>query len=486
MTSLSRLGKPLLLSLLAFGATFACHFARLSQSPFASGWDAYFYLVQVKAMVEEGSMHSPDISPVYLLLKWIYLICGDYELAFQLLCAGLTGLFTSLVCLLAFQHSRSWWIAGLLGLWFVSSSSLAYFGANFPKNLLGINFMLVLFWASTSRYKWLQVPALVLSAVSHRLTAVLSIVFLGCKRLNVRTLFLLLGIGGLILLLASLVPGLIHWSDLKRFDFVALPHFPAWSFVELLDLWHTQPLWIIEIVLVNVLLVWMGWTLLVRKSIDPTQLPWFRSLFFLTLLLSFPFLEMSSTSMGYRFFLTSLLIIPLFGIAWLMKQGLWVKGSLTIILLLGSIFAQFHIEPQKFDPDYAYYDSLSGKTGKALLDSEAELIIAHNGLAEVVTFQNSIDAMPWVPEYEMEPNALYRIAFGIEAFEIKAVLGRDLKAPFQRLDLFYLLLLEEDWREFTNTVKEIGEDKELLERIYAWENPSRKRPAFLLRNKSDQ
>jgi|GEM_PF-5203334 len=485
MTKIGRWSSPLILSLIAFAVVFLCHFGRLAETTHASGWDAYFYLVQVKAMVEEGRMHSPDSSPVYSILKYIYWASGDYELAFQILCAGLASLFVALITTLAFQHTRSYWIAVILTLWCASSASLAYFGANFPKNLLGIDFMLVLIWASNSNYKWLQIPAFILSAITHRLTAGLSLIYIILKRISWKTIALFSGIALLGALIASLLPGMLHWSDLKRFEFVTTPQLPAWSATKLLDLWRTQPLWAVEIMLLQLVCVWAGWNFIKRNHFIPQKTTWLRSLFGLILILSFPFLEMTPTSMGYRFFLTTLLLIPLLAIPMLEFMPVSVRKITASAMIIGCFFIQPYITPQQFDPDYAYYHSLSLKAGEHLNETDAELVVAHNGLAEVFTFKNNLDAMPWVPEYEISPKKLYRIAFGIEAFEIEAVLGRKLKGKHHQLDFFYLLLLEEEWQAFVTETERIGEE-EIMERIYTWENPSRKRPGFLLRNQPDQ
>ena len=114
-------------------------------------------------------------------------------------------------------------------------------------------------------------------------------------------------------------------------------------------------------------------------------------------------------------------------------------------------------------------------------DDPPELIIGHNGLAEVITFKTGIDVLPWIPEYEIAGDQLYRIACGVEAFEIEALLGRPLKTPGKRLKLDYLLLLESDWQEFVTQVRTQGTDEELLERIDQWKNPAQVRPAYLLR-----
>jgi hypothetical protein len=51
-------------------------FRALSVTPFANGWDSYFYLVQLKSWVEQGRMHSPEASLFYPYLRLFQALQG--------------------------------------------------------------------------------------------------------------------------------------------------------------------------------------------------------------------------------------------------------------------------------------------------------------------------------------------------------------------------------------------------------------------------
>lgn len=480
----SRLFLPPLIFILVYLA----HFLRLNGIEFPSGWDAYFYLIQVKALVEEGQMHSPDSSPVYLLLKWIYAICGDYELAFQHLCAGLGAFFSTLLFALSFRLTRNTLLALCIGSWCLASPTLAFFAANFPKNLLGIDFLLLLFLFSIGKTRFASVIAFFLTAISHRMTAGLGFLFIGFRYLSLRTL-LLVTVGIALLLLASLaIPGLLNLSDLQRFDnaLSSIPQIPHLSFVNLLDLTQTQPIWVVEIAIAAGLWIWTLLNLIFRPIIYGNQLKYYRGIFFLSLILFFPFLTIDVTSMGYRFFLTGMLIIPIFMIPLLHYSG-WVSRTLGLFALISlAVWGLNSINTAQYDPDYGKYSRIAEKVTANFGSEPPELIIAHKGLAEVITFKTGIDVLPWQPEYEIDPLQLYRIASEISDFEIEAVLGRPLGKGSKQLGISYLLLPEHDWQEFVSEVESENRDEELLERIHQWQNPMETRPAYLLRNKSAQ
>lgn len=438
-------------------------------------------------MVEEGEMHSPDSSPVYLLLKWIYYLCGNYELAFQHLCAGLGALFASFACILSLQISKSLFPTICIGMWCLASPTLAFFAANFPKNLLGVDFLLLLLAATMRKNPTSGSIAFFLTAIGHRMTAGLGLFFIGFRFVSLRNLLLIVLAGGVLFALSFVIPGLLHFSDLERFDsaFSAVPQLPHLSFPKLLNLTETQPIWVVEILLSGLLWLWTLFSLLFRPLNFGEHYRWYRGVFLLSLILFFPFLTIDVTSMGYRFFLTGMLLTPILLMGWLHHHGLPIRivGFSVLIVLAG--WGLGTIDTQQFDPAYGRYSTIAERVSNNFTEKQPELIIAHKGLAEVITFKTGIDALPWLPEYEIAPDRLYRIASEVSDFEIEAVLKRPLGKRTMKLGIFYLLLPEIDWQEFVGRVESRGTDEELLERIHQWQNPMEMRPAFLLRNKSN-
>jgi len=72
-------------------------FWALDQTPFANGWDSYFYLVQLKSLEETGRMHSPEASLIYPYLRLFYWITGDYVLGIKTGVAVLCGIWVAVV-----------------------------------------------------------------------------------------------------------------------------------------------------------------------------------------------------------------------------------------------------------------------------------------------------------------------------------------------------------------------------------------------------
>lgn len=479
--------KHLLIPLFVFILVYWAYFLRLADSIYPSGWDAYFYLIQVKAIVEEGEMHSPDYSPVYLLLKWIYYLCGNYELAFQHLCAGLGALFACFASTLSFRISKNSLLSLCIGIWCFASPSLAFFAANFPKNLLGIDFLLLLFVTTLGKNPISGSIAFFLTAIGHRMTAGLGLLFIGFRFISLRNLLLIVLVGGILFTLSLVIPGLLHFSDLQRFgsSFSAIPQLPHLSFTNLLSLIETQPVWVVEILISLLLWIWTVFSLVVRPLNLGEHYRWYRGIFLLSLILFFPFLTIDVTSMGYRFFLTGILLTPVFLLGFLHHNGLPKRILGFGLLLVLAAWGLRTIDTQQFDPDYSRYATISERVALNFAREKPELIIAHKGLAEVITFKTGIDALPWLPEYEIAPDRLYRIASEVSDFEIEAVLKRSLGPKTMKLGIFYLLLPESDWQEFVDRVESRGTDEELLERIHQWQNPMEIRPAFLLRNKAN-
>ncbi len=56
----------------------------LNRTEYANVWDGYYYLIQVQSLNNTGAMHSPEYSPVYLLLIALYAITGNYITSYKI------------------------------------------------------------------------------------------------------------------------------------------------------------------------------------------------------------------------------------------------------------------------------------------------------------------------------------------------------------------------------------------------------------------
>lgn len=470
---------PWIWILLALGGvtSFFLHLTLLQESPFANGWDGYFYLVQLKSLVETGEMHSRDYSPVYLLLRGFYAICGDYVLAYKLLSAGLAASFTFLVGWIAQRFSQNIWVVLILVLWSLSSSSLGFFMANFPKNLLGLNFLLLCMGFSLQPGQWPRFLGLGGALWSHRMTAGLGLLFLLGEQLTWKRLGYAFAAGLGLVLVALAVPGLLNLSDFQRFEGAFdWPGWPHLRFANLLGRENIPMTWKTELLLGSLGLLLLGLAWVRRPFAFNQQLKWMRGLTFLALVLFCPFFKMDLTGIGYRFFLAGMLLSPLFFLPYLSQiKKVFFWGLLGLLIFANGLrFQTFSLKA--FDPDYGYFQMIGGQIPAD--EVPIELIIGHKSMAELITFERGIDVLPWQPEYEVDSLKLWRISADIFASDFRAYLSAEEWKTVYRISADYHFLREDLWQRFRGRVERNG-DEELLERIVSWRNPYRMRPAFV-------
>ena len=462
-----------------------------SQTPFATGWDSYFYLVQIKSLEETGHMHSPEASMIYPYLRLFYWLAGDYVLALKIGTAVLCGIFTLLMC-------RRGSYLPLLGAWSLFSPQLTYFAAQYPKNLLGLVMFLAfvrsLDWAFSKPRTWLAVPGilLIINYFGHRMMFGLAVVYLFLwlgfrfKERFFNKVFLqksLLAFAimlGAFALAAQFFPGLATIADLGRFKGTLnwQPQFAPFSFVQSFGLERISGGWIIEISMVMVW--WIGGLILCRSQKGISN----QALFWLCGLLLFPFLEWSLTGLAWRMFLVFVLILPMaFDF-----QNISKKASKVAFLALVAVsfFSWKSYSPILHDPDYALFKRLTINVERQLPESsiptQPELFIAHNALAEYFTFTTGTDAMPWLPEYAVDSSKLWRIAAGVQEQTLHYFAGAENKLKIKKLGGQYFLLPEFVWQAALKNARTEG-DVYFLQTAESWLNPYRIRPAFLLQRK---
>ena len=465
--------------------SFYFRYLAFSQTDYVNGWDGYFYLIQLRSWMETGTMHSPDASMIYPLMAAINLLVEDYLLTYKLTAAILTSIFGTLVFFLSKNWSGSVYLAILLASFSLFSPQLTYFAAQYPKNLLGMVFLLSFFLSLGSKWKILSLVFLVFNYFGHRLSfgmaLLFALVYLLRQKLTFRQL-LVVGLSiAVIVLLGFSLPGLLHWSDLGRLEGILSSelHFSPYSFIQEFGKNRLSWFWFLEIGLASVsFFTAVLFVLKKEKNIN------YFAIISLCAILLFPFLKWSLTSFSYRFFLVFVLISPLLFNFYFPKGKTWNKVYLILaIFFLGTSFYSYtSYNPSLHDPNYAKYEKITQGAIAALKSHKPELIIAHNSLAEYFTFTTKIDAMPWLPEYEIAPTALWRIAAGVRAPLIEYYLSEKEKTNTFRLALRYYLIREDTWQKMLATIKE--EDLALYQELFNWRNPHRIRPNFLLRKKN--
>jgi hypothetical protein len=484
-------------------ASAVLRYIALTQTPYANGWDSYFYLVQLKSLETSGVMHSPEASLIYPWFRLWYWCTGDYILALQLGTALLAGAFTAVVYRIAVsrqQDGRFPLTALLLASWTVFSPHLTYFAAQYPKNLLGL-VLLTAFVAclerpgtASRRRAGYCIVLLIANYFGHRMTFVLALVYgllwvwnqqkqLGFQRFfTVKTLVVSAFAGVLFAGGGSLFPGLFHRIDFGRLAGVLHwpPQWAPWSFVQQFGLERISGWWLGEVLVTTV--CWLAATGCGLKK--QFQGPMAASVTVLCGLLLFPFWEWSFTGIAWRAFLVFVLFTPLLVIDY--QSDKWHRSGLVfvVVLLCCSLFSWKSYHPKQHAPDYARFESVTARALPTLQKKKTELVIAHNALAEFFTFTSGIDAMPWLPEYPLDSSQLWRIATGTRLQTLRYHAGAEASAV-EALGYQYFLLPEYVWQAAIKRAKAEGDELFLAE-IADWRNPSRIRPGWLLHRKRER
>ncbi|MBV6443587.1 MAG: hypothetical protein EPGJADBJ_05369 [Saprospiraceae bacterium] len=499
----------------------------LSQTSYANGWDAYFYLVQLKSLEETGSMHSPEASLFYPYLRLFYWITGEYVPALKTGTAILAGAFTATVFWMA-GHRASNRYALPFTVWSLFSPHLTYFAAQYPKNLFGL-VLLVAFIGSLDRLTLsrssvfgragiLPVLLLVFNYFGHRLTFALAVIYLTfwmiARHKQVFSLKKLLHAAiaiCLFLTIGRIFPGLFHIVDFGRLSGVLswAPQFAPYSFVRYFGPERISGWWMAEVAAVTGcwLLVVGCWLLVVgcrlpvagcrlvhrprllnpQSPIPNPQSPIrnpqsSNALPALCSLLLFPFLEWTFTGVAWRFFLVFVLLTPLLVIDFQFDKRMRSGLIFAAVLLCCSFFSWKSYDPELHDPGYARFEAITDRSRQVLEEKNAVLVIAPNALSEFFTFTTGTDAMPWLPEYAVDSSRLWRIATNVQMQTLRYYAGEADADLITALGYRYFLLPEHVWQRAIWQAK-AENDKDFLAGALGWPNPSQIRPAWLLQRK---
>ena len=460
-------------------------FTSLSQTPFANGWDGYFYLVQFTSLYETGSMHAPDASLIYPILVVVYAITGKAILSFKLVSALLAGLFAGLFFLIGRKWGNHQAFGLLLAGWALFSPHLSYFTAQFPKNLLGLDLFLLLLLTLNSKPAWPSWLLVGLNFLGHRLTFVLAALVFTATKVRVKRIHLFLGLGAIAVLVVTMVlfPGVLHWSDLERFthSLHSSPQWAYWSFYQQFGPEQIALTWKVELILSQLFLL-VGVILLLvpawRKFTNQEQ----RLLLALFPLLLFPYLVWSPQEMAPRLFHLAMLLSPLLIPWWKLIGNKWIPYGLAATLAAFNVAWLPAYNPQLHDPPNKIYALAASGVKRYFAEDPPELIIAGPALAPYITYYTGIHAMAWEPEYEIPKEKLWRIASGLPDLYPTYYLSREEAQTVKRLGLRHHLIREDLWQNLLKKIEE-SEGDEMINRLNNWENPHHQRPGFLLRNK---
>jgi len=478
------LSKPVVLGCLIFLISSFIRWISLAQTEFGNGWDSYFYLVQLKSILTEGKMHSPEWTLFYPLLLLVNLFSPDPITSVKVLSSLLAGAFSALIYLYALKFCLKKEVALLVAAITFFSPELTYFTAQWPKNLLGIDLLLALLLAIAHNKRSLVIIFLVLGLFGHRMTALLGI---GCvfywlinKYLPLK-FWIVAGIGLISLIMVTLIfPGIINLKDYQRVQNLisVTPQFSVSSFISTFGWEKISVFWLCELIAASILTL----VLLVRESGLLIKKNRSDGLVIVLLMITlwFPFYYWEISGAAYRFFHVGVSILPL--ILMFTINSLQYKKPLAVIaitILCGlSLVSWKSYNPRLHDPPYTLYDKVTVKVSIVIKHEKPELIIAHKSLAEFFTYSTGIDAMPWIPDYIIDDAKLWRIAVlpypQLFTYYIKSV-------PTHLISNYYYIS-ESQWQLFIKQLKQ-NENADLVKAHLTWHNPNEVRPDFLKKKK---
>ena len=122
--------------------TFLVRFLAANQTPYASGWDGYYYVMQVHSWLTYGHLQSPDFSPVYPFLASIALFSDDFVLAFKIGQATLGAILVVTAHYFVYRETGRLSMGLVAGAYLAFSPTVVYLSIQFPKNVMGLIFLI--------------------------------------------------------------------------------------------------------------------------------------------------------------------------------------------------------------------------------------------------------------------------------------------------------------------------------------------------------
>lgn len=331
-------------------------FVLLSQSEFLCSWDAYYYLIQVRAIIEEGSMHSSDYSLIYPYFTMLQLLIGDYILAYKIGNALLTALFAVMFffCLKSLCKNKA--VVILIVLFTLISPVITYLIIQFPKNTLGLIGLVFLVGALLRQNYKLGFIAMLICLFSHRISLVLGVVFLLFMLVSRKMALKIALILACLTLMIIIFPVIINIHDLERFKglFGNSFQFAPFSFYRIIHNGEANWFWL-SYVIAEVVLLLVSICFIIYGNHFRGRLNYYTALVFLAVVLLFPLYNMSFDGPAVRLYLSYSVFIPfwfvpLFTIISL--KAIWFCNLLLILVFLGSIVL---FDDKNYAPPYSDY-----------------------------------------------------------------------------------------------------------------------------------
>ena len=455
------------------------HYISLNQTGYANGWDSYFYLLQIKSLINDGHLISSRLSLFYPLLVCAKWITGDYINGYKILTALLASTVIFLNACIVYQITRNKIAATVTSLLTLWSPHLFYFSSQYANNLAGYAFFLIFILFLLDKKYVFAIIFVIVNLFTHKLTGMLSV-----GTLIIYTIFQLLVynkhkkilIWGLIpIVIVMFIPKIFAFHEVNRqLDiFTLTPQIYVLQFIDYFKGIITK-IWISEIITTAIAFIGFTAILIIKKS-KSIELWLFPILFSL---LNFPFLKWDTDGFSYRFFLLSMLFSSVFTgliISYIHeKKNMLIVLIITILSTVTTAFSCKTYNPKLNDPPYNRYEIITKNLKNSKVFNTADLFIAHKSLAEFIKFTTNKDVMPWIPEYHIEDEKLWRIVADIDPYILNSFLKND---TVFYLGFNYCLMKDSQWKSFIADI--LANDSDFYDDYTTWLNPNQVRPAFL-------
>jgi hypothetical protein len=443
-------------------------FLAADQTVHPTGWDGYYYVMQVHSWIEFGHMQAPDSSLIYPFFALITFIMGDPVLGFKAGVAIIAGLLTVSVYYYLLSRNVASTTVCIACSYLVFSPLVTYFVLQFPKNALGLVFF-VFFMASLKRPGIATAILFLCTVLTHRMT--------GAFALLTVPLFVpwrWLAVGGIVVIALGFLPGIIHFSDIMRFkgQFTAMPHWAPFAFTKI---YPTSLDWMFKTDLILLTAAAIAVIFMVRKK--PSQELWVWLA--VSVVSLFPFFSFIPGDVGHRFFMIAPVALMVL-ISLTLQRSNFVIVALFLVL---SIFSFRSYKPWYFDAPNIVYVQVIEKLVNRYDPEKYPLVIAHKGLAEIIIFKTGFDALNWLSPEDMPVDQVLRISHNVTYRDFSRYLDKDQLGQVKSIAPKYYALPESTWQEFIEKAK--AENNPVVNRhIYSGYNPMDERPYFIRKGKT--
>ncbi len=323
----------------------------------------------------------------------------------------------------------------------------------------------------------------ILAFITHRLSGGLALIIIFVSFFNKKNYRILILLSVIAITAAIILPGVLHTADIERLtdSFTSRIYLPPLKLIQFFGLERSSVFWIAEISLLFIVFLLFIYSN-IRKFIKTKSVnKFYIYLLVVLIILILPIYEFTRAGIGFRFFLcfNLLAVMLLSGVNFKVSKVVSIIGVGGLFIL--SAFSYKSYNPKTLDPPYTDYFITKNKMNEIIPD-ETELVIAHQGLAQIIITYTKYNATNWQPLHEDKFNNIWRISSNIKYYYFKKYLRTDEIDYLEHLYKDYYLIREDIWQKFC--FRAIKSDNESLkEKINSWFNPTRKKPKYLLKGK---